>query len=122
MEAVRMVAETPVEPQLRAQLLEMPVARISELCSELSAEYEATGRGFVLAQVAGGWRFQSHPKQAAYVERFVLEGQSARLSGAALESLATLAYKPPGSRAQVAATRGRQVAGVLPTLPPRGFH
>src|SRR3546814_14748490 len=70
---------TPVEPQLLAQLLEMSVARISELCSELAAEYEATGRGFVLAQVAGGWRFQSHPEQAAYVERFVLEGQSARL-------------------------------------------
>src|SRR3546814_19314714 len=62
---------TPVEPQLLAQLLEMSVARISELCSELAAEYEATGRGFVLAQVAGGWRFQCHPEQAAYVERFV---------------------------------------------------
>src|SRR3546814_2856217 len=87
----------------------MSVARISELCSELAAEYEATGRGFVLAQVAGGWRFQSHPEQAAYVERFVLEGQSARLSGAALESLAIVAYKQPVSRAQVAAIRGVNV-------------
>src|SRR3546814_16432275 len=85
----------------------MSVARISELCSELAAEYEATGRGFVLAQVAGGWRFQSHPEQAAYVERFVLEGQSARLSGAALESLAIVAYKPPVSRAPVRSAERR---------------
>src|SRR3546814_5611895 len=99
----------------------MSVARISELCSELAAEYEATGRGFVLAQVAGGWRFQSHPEQAAYVERFVLEGQSARLSGAALESLAIVAYKQPVSRAQVAAIRGVNVDGVMRTLQQRGF-
>ena len=120
-EAVLMVAEMPVEPQLLAQLLEVPVARIAELCEELAHEYEATDRGFVLAQVAGGWRFQSHPDQAPYVERFVLEGQSARLSGAALESLAIVAYKQPVSRAQVAAIRGVNVDGVMRTLQQRGF-
>ena len=120
-EAVLMVAEMPVEPQLLAQLLEVPVARVSELCDELAREYEATDRGFVLTQVAGGWRFQSHPDQAAYVERFVLEGQSARLSGAALESLAIVAYKQPVSRAQVAAIRGVNVDGVMRTLQQRGF-
>jgi segregation and condensation protein B len=120
-EAVLMVAEMPVEPQLLAQLLEVPVARVSELCEELQREYEATDRGFVLAQVAGGWRFQSHPDEAPYVERFVLEGQSARLSGAALESLAIVAYKQPVSRAQVAAIRGVNVDGVMRTLQQRGF-
>ena len=72
-------------------------------------------------QVAGGWRFQSHPDLAPYVERFVLEGQSARLSGAALETLAIVAYKQPVSRAQVAAIRGVNVDGVMRTLHQRGF-
>ena len=120
-EAVLMVAEMPVEPQLLAQLLEIPVARVGELCEELAAEYEATDRGFALVQVAGGWRFQSHPDLAPYVERFVLEGQSARLSGAALETLAIVAYKQPVSRAQVAAIRGVNVDGVMRTLHQRGF-
>ena len=72
-------------------------------------------------QVAGGWRFQSHADLAVYVERFVLEGQSARLSGAALETLAIVAYKQPVSRAQVAAIRGVNVDGVMRTLHQRGF-
>jgi segregation and condensation protein B len=115
-EAVLMVAEVPVEPQLLAQLLEVSVAQVGEVCEALAAEYEAEGRGFVLVQVAGGWRFQSHPDLAPYVERFVLEGQSARLSGAALETLAIVAYKQPVSRAQVAAIRGVNVDGVMRTL------
>ena len=121
LEAVLMVAEVPVEPQLLAQLLEIPVARVVELCEALAAEYEASERGFVLVQVAGGWRYQSHADLAPYVERFVLEGQSARLSGAALETLAIVAYKQPVSRAQVAAIRGVNVDGVMRTLHVRGF-
>ncbi len=120
-EAVLMVAEMPVEPQLLAQLLEIPVRAVDALCEELAAEYDAEGRGFTLVQVAGGWRYQSHADLAAYVERFVLEGQSARLSGAALETLAIVAYKQPVSRAQVAAIRGVNVDGVMRTLQQRGF-
>ncbi len=120
-EAILMVAEAPVEPQLLAQLLEVPVARVGELCAELAAEYEEQDRGFALVSVAGGWRFQSHADLAPYVERFVLEGQSARLSGAALETLAIVAYKQPVSRAQVAAIRGVNVDGVMRTLQQRGF-
>jgi segregation and condensation protein B len=120
-EAVLMVAEMPVEAQLLAQLLEIPVAQVQALCEALAAEYEAAERGFVLVQVAGGWRFQSHADLAPYVERFVLEGQSARLSGAALETLAIVAYKQPVSRAQVAAIRGVNVDGVMRTLQQRGF-
>ncbi|MDP1820891.1 MAG: SMC-Scp complex subunit ScpB [Acidimicrobiales bacterium] len=120
-EAVLMVAEQPVEAQLLAQLLEMPVAQVTQLCTDLAADYEAADRGFSLVNVAGGWRYQSHPDLAAYVERFVLEGQSARLSGAALETLAIVAYKQPVSRAQVAAIRGVNVDGVMRTLQVRGF-
>lgn len=116
-----MVAELPVEPQLLAQLLEMPVARVASLCEAMATDYEVEGRGFQLVSVAGGWRFQSHADLAPYVERFVLEGQSARLSAAALETLAIVAYKQPVSRAQVAAIRGVNVDGVMRTLQQRGF-
>ena len=75
----------------------------------------------MLVKVAGGYRFQSHPDLAAYVERFVLEGQSARLSAAALETLAIVAYKQPISRAQVAPIRGVNVDGVMRTLEQRGY-
>jgi segregation and condensation protein B len=120
-EAILMVAEAPVEAQLLAQLLEVPVAQVTAVCQELAAEYEAADRGFTLVAVAGGWRYQSHADLAPYVERFVLEGQSARLSGAALETLAIVAYKQPVSRAQVAAIRGVNVDGVMRTLQVRGF-
>jgi segregation and condensation protein B len=120
-EAIVMVADQPVEPQLLAELLELPAARVEDLCTELAAEYDVTGRGFVLARVAGGYRFQSAPDLAGHVERFVLEGQSPRLSAAALETLAIVAYKQPLSRGQIAAIRGVNVDGVLRTLLQRGF-
>jgi len=120
-EAVVMVAEEPVESQLLAQLLEIGVAGVDEICEELAAAYETDGRGFQLVRVAGGWRFQSHPDMAPYVERFVLDGQSARLSAAALETLAIVAYKQPVSRAQVAAIRGVNADAVVRTLAQRGY-
>ncbi len=120
-EAVLMVVEEPVEAGLLAQLLEVAPARVEELCAELAAAYEDEQRGFVLARVAGGYRFQSHPELASYVERFALWGQSARLSAAALETLAVIAYKQPVSRAQVAAIRGVEVDGVVRTLERRGY-
>ena len=120
-EAIVMVAPEPVEPQLLAQLLEMPVATVEALCRRLAEAYEATGHGFQLVRVAGGYRFQSHPDLAVYVERFVLEGQSARLSAAALETLAVIAYKQPVSRAQLSAIRGVNVEATLKTLVARGY-
>lgn len=116
-----MVSDVPVEPGILAQLLEISPGRVEELCLSLATEYVDTDRGFVLARVAGGYRFQSHQDLAPYVERFVLEGQSARLSAAALETLAIVAYKQPVSRAQVAAIRGVNADGVLRTLVQRGF-
>jgi segregation and condensation protein B len=120
-EAVLMVADSPVEPGLLAQLLEASPARVAELCEELAASYAEGQRGFVLAKVAGGYRFQSHPDMAPYVERYVLEGQSARLSAAALETLAIVAYKQPVSRAQVASIRGVNSDASLRTLCHRGY-
>lgn len=104
-----------------AQLLEISVADVEALCVELAAEYDATDRGFQLVNVAGGWRYQTHPDLAPYVERFVLEGQSGRLSNAALETLAIVAYKQPISRAQIAAIRGVNADGVMRTLTQRGY-
>lgn len=120
-EAILMVAESPVPPGLLAQLMEIAEAKVVDACDTLAAEYESQGRGFVLQRVAGGYRFASHPDLAPYVERFVLEGQSARLSAAALETLAIVAYKQPISRAQVAAIRGVNVDGVMRTLQQRGY-
>jgi segregation and condensation protein B len=120
-EAVLMVSDVPVEPHLLAQLLEVSPTRVEELCDVLAAEYRDGDRGFVLARVAGGYRFQSHADLAPYVERFVLEGQNARLSNAALETLAIVAYKQPVSRAQVAAIRGVNADGVMRTLVQRGY-
>lgn len=120
-EAVLMVAERPIEPRLLAQLVEASVDAVEATCAALDEAYRAQGRGFILARVAGGYRYQSHPAQAAYVERFVLEGQATRLSAAALETLAIVAYKQPISRAQVAAIRGVSVDAVMRTLNHRGY-
>jgi len=120
-EAILMVAEGPIETGLLAQLLEVSPARVDELCAELAAAYEVDDRGFALVRVAGGYRFQSHPDLAPYVERFVLEGHPARLSSAALETLAIVAYKQPVSRGQIAAIRGVNVDGVMRTLQLRGY-
>jgi segregation and condensation protein B len=120
-EAIVMVASEPVEPTLLAQLLELPLTKVESLCARLAEAYREAGHGFELVKVAGGYRYQSHGDMAPYVERFVLEGQSARLSGAALETLAIVAYKQPISRAQVASIRGVDPDGVLRTLQARGY-
>jgi segregation and condensation protein B len=120
-EAIVMVAEEPADPRLLAQLLECAPAEVDAICAELAEEYRASDRGFELVKVAGGWRYQSRAELAPYVERFVLSGQSARLSAAALETLAIIAYKQPLSRAQVSAIRGVNVDAVIRTLQQRGY-
>ena len=120
-EAILLVAEEPVEPQMLAQLLEVSPTRVEELCAELAASYQAEDRGFVLVRVAGGYRFQTAPDLAPYVERFVLDGQPTRLSPAALETLAVVAYRQPVSRPQVASIRGVNADAVMRTLAHRGY-
>lgn len=120
-EAVILAASEPVEPRMLAELVEMPLADVEVLCATLAADYEREQRGYVLARVAGGYRFQTHPDLAPYVERFVLDRQHARLSSAALETLAIVAYKQPVSRAQIASIRGVNVDAVVRTLEQRGY-
>jgi segregation and condensation protein B len=120
-EAVLMSAVEPVPPGMLAELLEVSAERIEAACAELAAGYEADRRGFVLARVAGGYRYQTHPDLAPFVERFAMEGVSTRLSSAALETLAIVAYRQPVSRAQIAALRGVNVDGVVRLLEQRGY-
>lgn len=120
-EAVLIVATEPVTPGLLAELLEIPSERIDQLCRSLAASYEEEERGFELARVAGGYRLQSHPAYRGYVERFVADDGPQRLSPAALETLAIVAYKQPISRAQIAAIRGVNADGVVRVLASRGY-
>jgi segregation and condensation protein B len=121
LEAVIMVADQPADPKMLAQLVEISPTQVDDLLAGLARSYEEDGRGFQLVRVAGGWRYQSHEDLSAYVERYILTGQTARLSAAALETLAIVAYKQPISRAQVAAIRGVNVEGVMRTLQHRGY-
>ncbi len=121
LEAMILVAHDPVPPELMAQLLEQPVSSVERWCDELAESYTERAHGFELARVAGGYRYQTRGDLSPYVERFVLSEQHARLSGAALETLAIVAYKQPISRAQVASIRGVDPDGVLRTLAARGY-
>ncbi len=120
-ESIVLVSHDPVPHELLAQLLEQPTALVEQWCDELARQYEIDRRGFELVRVAGGVRYQTAPDLTPYVERFLLHDQRARLSGAALETLAIVAYKQPISRAQVAAIRGVDPDGVLRTLQARGY-
>ena len=109
-EAVVLVAHDPVPPDVLAQLVERPVADIERWCGELAESYRREARGFELVRIAGGYRYQTVADLAPYVERFLLHDQRARLSGAALETLAIIAYKQPISRG-----RSRRSAASIPT-------
>jgi segregation and condensation protein B len=121
LEAVLMVVEEPVDEMALASALTLPVSRVRELLGELAADYDEAGRGFELRRVAGGWRIYSRSEYAEVVERFVLDGQTARLTHAALETLAIVAYRQPISRSRVSAIRGVNVDAVMRTLVTRGL-
>jgi segregation and condensation protein B len=121
LEAVLMVVEEPVEEVALASALELPVDRVRALLNDLVADYDHSGRGFELRRVAGGWRIFSRSDYARVVERFVLDGQTARLTQAALETLAIVAYRQPVSRARVGAVRGVNVDAVMRTLATRNL-
>jgi segregation and condensation protein B len=120
-EAVLLVAVEPLAPSLLAELLEEPVERVEEVLNALVVEYQQGGRGFVLARIAGGVRLQTNPEMAPYVERFANRDVSHRLSTAALETLAIVAYRQPVSRGQMSALRGVNVDGVTRLLEQRGY-
>ena len=121
LEAILLVVDEPVTEEALAKVLEQPVARVETVLATLSAEYTAEGRGFDLRRAAGGWRYYTRAELAPYVERFVLDGQQARLTQAALETLAVIAYQQPVTRSRISAIRGVNCDGVLRTLITRGL-
>ncbi|MFG2131053.1 SMC-Scp complex subunit ScpB [Streptomyces sp. NPDC048751] len=121
LEAVLMVVDEPATEEHLAKILERPRRLIADALRELADEYTVQGRGFELRYVAGGWRFYSRAEYAPAVEGFVLDGQQARLTQAALETLAVVAYRQPVSRSRVSAVRGVNCDGVMRTLLQRGL-
>ncbi len=121
LEAILMIADSPLDSLTLAQAVEAPPPDVDRALSELAAEYTSTGRGFDLRKVASGWRFYTREEYAPVVERFVVDGQQARLTAAALETLAVVAYRQPISRGRVSAIRGVSVDGVIRTLVSRGL-
>ena len=120
-EAVLMVVDEPVTTMALASVLEQPVTDVERALAELEAGYSEQHRSFTLRQVGGGWRMYSRHEYAPVVEKFVLDGQQARLTQASLETLAVIAYRQPVSRSRVAAVRGVNVDGVIRTLLTRGL-
>ncbi len=121
LEAVLMISDQALDDASLASAVGYPLDEVTAALHALAEEYTAQGRGFELRNVGGGWRFYSRDEYAAVVEAFVLEGQQARLTNAALETLAVVAYKQPVSRARVSAIRGVNVDGVMRTLISRGL-
>ncbi len=116
LEAVLLVADEPIPAMTLAERLEVPVPQVEQTLRDLAEEYLSAGRGFELRDVGGGWRYYTAEAAGDYVERFVLAGQTSRLSQAALETLAVVAYQQPVSRGRIAAVRGVNVDGVVRTL------
>lgn len=121
LEAILMVVDEPVSAIVLATALEQPVDDVEVALAELEAGYEASTRGFTLREVGGAWRMYSRHEYAPVVEKFVLGGQQSRLTQAALETLAVIAYRQPVARSRVSAIRGVNVDGVLRTLLSRGL-
>ncbi|HEX5190985.1 MAG TPA: SMC-Scp complex subunit ScpB [Streptosporangiaceae bacterium] len=120
-EAILLVADEPVPENVLAQVLEIAQQDVTEALHDLAARYTQEGRGFDLREVAGGWRYYTRAEYAPVVERFVRDGQEVRLTQAALETLAVVAYRQPVGRAQVSAVRGVNCDGVMRTLTLRGL-
>ena len=121
LEAILLVADEPVPVVILAQVLERPRNEVDAALHDLAAEYTTQGRGFDLREIAGGWRFYTREDCAPLVERFVSDGQEVRLTQAALETLAVVAYRQPVSRARVSAVRGVNCDSVMRTLVLRGL-
>lgn len=121
LEALLLVADEPMTTSTLATLTQTPEDQIIATLRELSDEYTAQGRGFDLKEIAGGWRYWTRADCAGVVERFVLDGQHARLTQAALETLAVVAYRQPVTRSRISAIRGVNVDSVVRNLVARGL-
>ena len=120
-EALLLLTTEPLGVTQLAQAIGVPEAVVAETLAELAAFYDETGRGFELRELGGGWRYYTREEHADLVSRYVLEGQQTKLSSAALETLAVIAYSQPISRGRVSAVRGVNVDGVIRTLLARGL-
>ncbi|MGB7859465.1 MAG: SMC-Scp complex subunit ScpB [Acidimicrobiia bacterium] len=121
LEAVLFVTETPVPTIELAEVLELPKSRVEELLDELAADMHTRQSGLVLRSVAGGWRIYSHPEAYPYLERFSVSASSRKLSSAAMETLAVIAYRQPVSRTQISEMRGVESDSAVRTLERLGF-
>jgi len=121
LEAVLMVADQPLDHLTLAQAVGHPPSDVDHALRTLADRYTEEGRGFELRNVAGGWRYFTREEFAGAVERFILDGQQARLTQAALETMAVVAYRQPISRTRISAIRGVNVDTVVRTLVTRGL-
>ena len=121
LEALLLIADQPIDLVTMAQLVRRPVPEVADVISQLAADYTESGRGFDLRPVGNGWRYYTRAACAEVVERFVVDGQQARLTQAALETLAVVAYRQPVTRGRIGAIRGVNVDGVVRTLLSRGL-
>ncbi len=121
LEAVLLVVDTPVSVEELATATEQDRLRVKDMLTAMSAERTAAGSGIDLRYTADGWRFYTRAEFAPYVERLLLDGARSKLTRAALETLAVIAYRQPVSRARVSAVRGVNVDGVIRTLVARGL-
>lgn len=120
-EAILLLADEPVPARVIGEVLEVPRADVTADLEALARSYEAEDRGFVLRQAAGGWRLYTDPECAPWLERFAAGHAHARLSGAALETLAIVAYRGPLARSEISEIRGVDSDGVVKTLVARGL-
>jgi segregation and condensation protein B len=121
LESILLVVDEPVSEVTLAQVVERPTDEVVAALRAIADEYDEHGHGIELRNVAQGWRLYTRAEAASYVERFVLDGQQARLTQAALETLAVIAYKQPVTRSRISAIRGVAVDGVIRTLLTRGL-
>ena len=121
LEALLLVVDAPTEDDALAAALDQPVARVRAALTAMAQRYAADGRGIDLRRVGEGWRFYTRDTYAPFVEKLLLDGQRAKLTRAALETLAVVAYRQPVTRARIAAVRGVNCDGVLRTLVTRGL-
>ncbi|RZS29548.1 segregation and condensation protein B [Herbihabitans rhizosphaerae] len=121
LESLLLVVDSPIEEQMLADAVAQPVARVSEAVRAMAQRYTDARSGIDLRHVGGGWRFYTRDAHAPFVEKLLLDGQRAKLTRAALETLAVIAYRQPVTRSRVAAVRGVNVDGVIRTLVSRGL-
>ncbi|PSL53189.1 segregation and condensation protein B [Saccharothrix carnea] len=121
LESILLVVDSPIAEEQLAGVLDQSVKRVTAALRTLAARYTEQGSGIDLRRIGDGWRFYTRDRFAPFVEKLLLDGQRAKLTRAALETLAVIAYRQPVTRARIAAVRGVNVDGVIRTLVARGL-